>query len=351
MAKPLVIAVDLFCGVGGLTKGLSNAGIKVVSGMDIDDACRFAYEFNNDASFYCTDISHLSSQFISELFPSNAIRVMAGCAPCQPFSRYGRGATNRRGQWTLLRDFGRIAKEVRPHIVTMENVPELQMHSVFVEFVNGLRESGFHVNYDVLYCPDFGIPQNRKRLVLLASIFGPIAIPRPTHTAKQYRTVRNAIGSLPKLRAGERHKNDLLHFACKLTDVNVRRIRSSCPGGTWRDWPKSLRANCHRAVSGFTYPAVYGRMEWDKPSPTITTQFFGYGNGRFGHPDQDRAISLREGALLQSFPKNYRFMDSSQRISIQKLGQMIGNAVPVRLGKAVGDAILIHIDEIGRFDV
>jgi DNA (cytosine-5)-methyltransferase 1 len=124
----------------------------------------------------------------------------------------------------------------------------------------------------------------------------------------------------------------------------MQRIRASKPGGTWRDWESSLVAKCHRKKKGKTYPSVYGRMEWDAPSPTITTQFFGFGNGRFGHPKQNRAISLREGAILQSFPENYRFAQADGEYPMKTIGRLIGNAVPVRLGQAIGKSILQHIE-------
>jgi DNA (cytosine-5)-methyltransferase 1 len=156
-------------------------------------------------------------------------------------------------------------------------------------------------------------------------------------------TVREAIGHLPALNAGDTYEGDAMHRACKLSPLNVRRIRASQPGGNWRDWPTGLVAACHRQESGQTYPSVYGRMEWDRPSPTITTQFFGFGNGRFGHPEQDRAITLREGAILQSFPEDYEFAPEDQATSFATLGRLIGNAVPVRLGEAIGRSINKHL--------
>ena len=335
--------VDLFCGVGGLTKGLSTAGLNVLAGIDFDADCEFAYTYNNKAKFHCRDIGELDSLFVKKLFPKTGLKVLSGCAPCQPFSRYGRGAVQRRSKWSLLSDFARIAIDVRPDVVTMENVPELEHHRVFDNFLTTLNKAGYFVEFGVLHCPDFGVPQSRNRLVLIASLHGSPRLPKPTHTRNGYPTVRHAIGKLSSLKAGDTDENDMLHRACQLSGLNQKRIRASVPGGTWREWPKQLRANCHKVESGSTYPAVYGRMEWDKPSPTITTQFFGYGNGRFGHPEQDRAISLREGALLQSFPKSYRFFTNGTYVSSQKLGQLIGNAVPVRLGIAIGKAIVEHI--------
>jgi DNA (cytosine-5)-methyltransferase 1 len=160
---------------------------------------------------------------------------------------------------------------------------------------------------------------------------------------RKYRTVQKALSGLPELGAGDRCENDPLHMTSGVSDLNMRRLRASTPGGTWRDWPEELIADCHKKKSGKTYPGVYGRMEWDAPSPTITTQFFGFGNGRFGHPQQDRAISLREGAILQSFPRKYRFVESGETICFKSVGRLIGNAVPVKLGEAIGRSIVNHV--------
>lgn len=149
---------------------------------------------------------------------------------------------------------------------------------------------------------------------------------------------------LAPLAAGDVSLDDPLHRTSELSPLNLRRIRHSRPGGTWRDWPRELVAQCHKIKNGKTYPSVYGRMEWDQPSPTITTQFFGFGNGRFGHPEQDRAISLREGAILQSFPKDYRFVEPGGDYRFKTIGRLIGNAVPVRLGQVVGETVRRHLE-------
>ena len=136
-----------------------------------------------------------------------------------------------------------------------------------------------------------------------------------------------------------------MHQAASLSPLNLKRIKQSKPGGTWLDWDKKLRCLCHRKKSGKSYGGVYGRMEWNKPGPTITTQFYVYGTGRFGHPEQDRALTLREGALLQTFPKKYKFIAPDRVYSLKKLGIHIGNAVPVRLGVIIGRSIKKHIQE------
>ncbi len=224
----------------------------------------------------------------------------------------------------------------------MENVRGLAAKPIWKEFVDGLKSAGYQVDWDEVICTDYGVPQSRKRLVLVASLIGPIAVPRITNNQTPL-TVRDSIADLPKLKAGQADKNDPLHVACKLSATNLKRIKASKPGGTWRDWPKDLRAPCHTKETGETYPSVYGRMTWDDPAPTMTTQCFGYGNGRFGHPEQDRAITLREAAILQSFPENYVFLPKGETPTFAKVGMLIGNAVPPKLGEAIGTTIKAHL--------
>jgi DNA (cytosine-5)-methyltransferase 1 len=338
-----ITAVDLFCGAGGLTRGLLDAGVSVPAGYDIDPACKHPYEANNDgAKLYLKSVADVSVAELAAHYPAGHLKVLAGCAPCQPFSKYTQGKNTAADEkWGLLHEFARLVRGLEPEVVTMENVPEVQRHSVFLDFVSTLEEMDYHVTYSEAYGPDFGVPQQRKRLVLLASRLGPIDLVR---SGKKYKdlSVRAAIGHLPPLEAGA-VSDDPLHRACKLSPLNLKRIKASRPGGNWRDWPKSLIAECHRSEQGQTYPSVYGRMEWDQPSPTMTTQFFGYGNGRFGHPEQHRAITLREGAILQSFPPDYEFVGKDEPVIYATLGRLIGNAVPVRLGEAVGRSIVKHL--------
>jgi len=344
-------AIDLFCGIGGLTAGLSLAGIDVVAGIDNDPSCQFAYEANSDARFICKDINLVENDDLLDLYPEDAFKILAGCAPCQPFSRYSskyRKQGEKDEKWGLIYSFSRLVEGVLPDIVSMENVPNLRNEKVFLDFVDTLKMLDYSVDYKVVYCPDYGVPQHRKRLVLLASRHGDINMIEPWYTADNYVTVRDAIGDLPEIAAGETCENDILHRASALSEMNLARIQQSVQGGTWRDWDENLRVSCHKKNTGHTYPSVYGRMHWDRPSPTITTQFYGYGNGRFGHPEQDRAISIREGAILQSFPNDYVFLDGDHPATKRELGTHIGNAVPVQLGRAIGVSIVSHIEGIQR---
>lgn len=357
----VINVVDLFCGVGGLTKGLELSGLNVLAGLDFDESCGYAYETNNNACFLHRDITQVDASEVEQLYPREGIRVLVGCAPCQPFSkltkRYrkeekekGRDgdAWQSDNKWRLLYSFANLVKTVLPHVISMENVPELVKEQVFLDFVKALKTINYKVSYQVVYCPDYGIPQNRKRLVLLASRLGDIEMIKPTHIPENYVTVRDTIGHLPPITDGEIHAVDPLHNAAKLSEKNIRRIQQSVPGGTWRDWDESLRLKCHLRKTGQSYGSIYGRMLWDAPSPTITTQFFGLGNGRFGHPEQDRAISMREGALLQTFPPDYIFYDNATGCSRREVGIHIGNAVPVQLGRIIGDSIIKHLREVNN---
>ncbi|RFS32174.1 DNA cytosine methyltransferase [Acinetobacter sp. SWAC5] len=328
-------AVDLFCGVGGLTAGLIKSGIKVKAGYDIANECQFAYEHNNNATFVHKDVAEVSALEVSSWYSKDSIKLLAGCAPCQPFSTYNQGKdTTKDKKWPLLYHFSRLIKEVKPELVTMENVPEVIRHKVYQDFIDELKSLGYEVFSKEVVCVQYGIPQTRKRHVVLASKIGNIELIPPTHDVAV--TVKDVIGKLEKLRAGEKSTNDALHASANLSVINLERIRHSKPGGTWRDWPEELRADCHKKESGRSYPSVYGRMEWDKPAPTMTTLCYGFGNGRFGHPEQDRGISLREAALFQTFPENYQFTETPKKISFRGVGRMIGNAVPVRLGEVIG---------------
>lgn len=341
-----VSAVDLFCGAGGLSHGLREAGVSVAAGIDLDPSCAYPFEANIEAGFLERDVRDVTAGQLDRLWHPGAVRLLAGCAPCQPFSPYRRGVdTSSEKQWPLLAEFGRLTGETLPEIVTMENVPRIGGARVFTEFVDGLRTCGYHVAWRNCNGLDFGLPQGRRRLVLLASRLGPIDVPAGPLRGSPNRTVRDAIAGLPRLSAGEANPDDPLHRSRALTAINLKRIRASTPGGTWEQWPEELRAPCHRKASGASFRNVYGRMEWDKPAPTITTLAHNFGTGRFGHPEQDRPISLREAAMLQGFPAAYRFVREGANTHFSHLGRLIGNAVPPPIAAAVGQVIRDHVSE------
>ncbi len=339
-----VAAVDLFCGAGGLTSGLRSAGIDVTAGIDIDEQSRHAFEANNaPAEFLAWDVSETPSKSIEALFQDAGVRVLAGCAPCQPFSKYTNGKDGH-AKWALLQHFAKYVDQIRPEIVTMENVPELASRGreVFKVFLSSLKNADYSVDWAIVDCADYGVPQHRKRLVLLASRLGEIKLPEGSD---QHLTVRETIGELPALESGGQDPHDPVHVAAKLSPTNLKRVRATPhDGGTRASWPEHLVPDCYKRATGDRYVSVYGRMWWEQPAPTMTTLCNGLGNGRFGHPEQDRAISLREAALIQSFPREYDFWPADEKLNRKAIARMIGNAVPPALGRALGKAIVEHVE-------
>ncbi len=338
-----MIAVDFFCGAGGLSRGLRNAGIEVVLGIDLDATCRETYETNNPpARFLAADIRQLAcgelAADLQRVPPSDLL--LAACAPCQPFSplnREGRGDTA-----TLLSEFVRFVIKLRPYQVVIENVPGLARvrgFSTYQRFKTTLHRLGYKLSEGVLDAKHFGVPQTRRRLVLIAMLGITPTLPPPTHGRGllPYQTVADAILDYPPIKAGEVHSTVPNHRAAFVSDLNLRRLRATpLNGGSRTSWPEDLWLTCHKQhVEGHT--DVYGRMRWDQPAPTLTCRCNSISNGRYGHPEQDRAISLREAAKLQTFEDNYIFYG----VSLRALAAQIGNAVPVRLAEAIGRQILL----------
>lgn len=336
-----IVGIDLFCGAGGLSYGLQRSGIEIAAGFDVDPKCKYPFEQNVGAPFVPKDVSKVTKDDLLKFYPSGALKLLAGCAPCRPFSPLRRSTSrNRLSEWGLLGNFRKLVDALGPEFVTMENVTRIRNQGVFTEFVASLEGRGYSVDFASVFCPAFGVPQQRRRLVLVASLLGEISVPLGHVKATDYKTVRDTIEGLPELEAGQVDRCDPLHKARVLTPINLERIRRSTPGGTWHDWPKRLRAPCHKKESGASFQNVYSRMVWDEPSPTITTYSFNFGTGRFGHPEQDRAITLREAAMLQSFPKKYEFVERGQEVHFSTIGRLIGNAVPPRLAYHIGRAFV-----------
>ena len=345
--------IDLFCGIGGLTHGLIKEGLDVVAGIDNDSSCKFGYEYNNKTQFVDNDILKITAGDINKLFgkEKGIIRVLAGCAPCQPYSKLNLNDITEK-QLEPLEKFAQLITETQPDIVSMENVANLAVegkYPSFSNFIKTLEDNDYKYKYEVVDVSEFGVPQKRRRLVLLASKFGEIQLIKRTHKNNRV-TVRDVIKHLEPLKAGESSKKDPLHRARKLTSINLERIKATPhDGGDAHSWEKKLVLNCHKKKSGKTYMgSVYGRMRWGEPSPTMTTQCVGLGNGRYGHPTQDRAISLREAAIFQTFPDYYQFLPVSEPIIINKVAKFIGNAVPVRLGSVIGKSIKEHINKYAK---
>lgn len=330
-------AIDFFCGAGGLTKGLLASGIEVMCGIDVDSKCQETYENNNHPSFFCNkNIKDIGKKELIELTDQTNFDgyLFAGCAPCQPFSKQ-RKSFNRHQDFDLLNEFVRIIDEVKPGYVFVENVPGLMKTKEtgpLNNFLYKLIELKYKFIYDIIDAKDYGVPQTRKRFILLASRYFQPEIPQKKYgiNLKPFLTVRDAISNLPPLEQGQKSLKIPNHNARSLSLLNIKRLQNTPKdGGSRISWPKALWLECHK--KNVQYSDVYGRMKWNEPSPTLTARCTSISNGRYGHPEQNRAISLREAAYLQSFPRKYKFYGSDLHIAKQ-----IGNAVPVQLAKEIG---------------
>lgn len=334
-----MIAIDFFCGAGGLTRGLFNAGIQVVLGIDADESCRETYETNNGPSqFLAADIRRLSVRdiqyLIANVHPDDLL--LAACAPCQPFTKLNRSET-RDSAATLLGQFARFVQELQPRQVFAENVPGLAKvrgSSTHRRFRRMLERLGYGYCEGVVDAKAYGVPQTRRRFIMLAIRDVQPTLPPPTHGPNllPYETVENAIRAYPPIEAGETHPAIPNHRAAVLSALNLERLRHTPhDGGDRNAWPLHLWLECH--LNGHQgHSDVYGRMRWQHPAPALTCRCHSLSNGRYGHPVQNRAISLREAAKLQSFDDDYVFYAATLR----QAAAQIGNAVPVKLAEAVG---------------
>lgn len=335
-------AVDFFCSVGGVSLGFQQAGIEVLGGIDIDKSCQETYEKNIKAKFLPADVSNLDKKVVGKFFGIRRKQhdlIFVGCSPCQYYSNIKTNKEKSCGTRLLLADFQEFVDYYRPGYVFIENVPGLDKNpeSPLGKFKTFLAKNGYVFDDDVLNAKYYGVPQKRRRYVLIATRIKN-AIKLPDKDLENIKTVKQAIGDyekFPPINQGEKDSSTFIHSSAGLSEINLKRIKNTPHDGGGRlDWKdKKLQPACYTNHNGHT--DVYGRLYWDKPSPTITTRFVSYSNGRYGHPEQDRAISLREGATLQSFPEDYIFYSDRQGT----IAKMIGNAVPPKLAQAIGKAL------------
>lgn len=340
-------AIDFFCGGGGMTCGLRQAGISVIAGIDIDAEAKSTYEFNNEGSkFVNEDIKRLPIDFFSKEFDikkEDDTLVMVGCSPCQFYSIINTDKAKSLKSKDLLKYFAKFIGHYLPGFVIVENVPGIitNKESVFPFFLDEMERYGYHnMEYGVVNMSKFGVPQSRKRFSLIATrIKGcKVSLPREdseTSLLKDFLGVNNGFYTIP---AGHKDMSDFNHTTAGLSKINLDRIRAtSHNGGNRLEWAndKRLQLSCFEGKDD-SFRDSFGRMWWNKPSPTITTKFYSLSNGRFGHPDEDRALSLREGATLQTFPQNYVFKTNS----IASTARLIGNAVPCEYARRLGKTMI-----------
>jgi DNA (cytosine-5)-methyltransferase 1 len=356
-------AVDLFCGCGGLTVGLKAAGLRVVAGVEVEAHAFATYKTNHpEVQVYHQDIRTVDAGSLLA-HADGRIDVLAGCPPCQGFSSLTAKWRRSDPRDGLVAEMGRFVRGLRPRVVMMENVPGLAIKGwpILEELIRELEADGYIVNWDILQVADYGVPQRRRRLVLLAGRGFDVPLPAPTHcrtgeSLPKWRSLRQAIA--PQRRkpivfseAVARGGPALFdwHVVRSMSKQNQRRLAHAKPGGMWSNIPKRLRPDCHQGLLRATgFRNAYGRMSWDEPAVTITGGCTTLSKGRFGHPTQDRTISVREAATLQTFPRTYLF----ETPYIEYACEMIGNALPCAFAEAVARecvrALRAHRDEPGK---
>ena len=344
ITAPRIRVADFFSGCGGTSTGLRDAGMEIVLGLDVEPEASETYRHNfPEAAFIERDIVDVSPSEVADLVgEGRGPLLLSACAPCQPYSSFVARPT-RDNRKTLLLRLLPIIERLDPEFVFIENVPGLKGRQApggtFARFCRALAAAGYHVAHEIVDCQTYGVPQRRRRLVILASRLGPIQVPPPTHGSDPsllpVSTVWEWIGDLPAIEPGEEHPSVPNHLASAITDINLRRLRATPPGGSRADWPPNLRLACHH--NDRNYSDVYGRMRADAPAPVLTTKCTSISNGRFGHPYADRPISVREAACLQTFPRDFVFKGG-----IRSTTRQIGNAVPALLAQRMGEAFVRH---------
>src|SRR3989344_3230788 len=345
MKKRGIKAVDFFCSGGGMTCGLRQAGIDVIAGIDNDPACEETYVKNNPGTkFILADVFDLKERKLEKslaLKKNDDDLILIGCSPCQFWSIIRTDKTKSEKSKNLLLEFKRFVDYLNPGYVLVENVPGIlskKDRSGLDVFIKGLEKKGYAVHFGIVNMSEYGVPQTRRRFSLLASRLHKKAIfPKPDKNAVP--SVDDFLGQkngFEKIRAGNVDTTSFNHSTAMLTSKNLMRLRKTPKnGGSWLDWANDKKLK-RKSYTGKEFVDNYGRMRWDSPAPTITTKFISISNGRFAHPEEDRAISIREGATLQTFPKSYIFYSKS----MADTARMIGNAVPPAFAKRLGKVVL-----------
>lgn len=344
-------AIDFFCGGGGMSLGMQKAGINVIAGIDNDLKCRETYEANHPHSkFIEVDITQFGVEELAcrtDIAKDDDSLVFIGCSPCQYWSiitghRDSERKQSAYGSRNLLGDFLQFVQYYRPGFIVIENVRGIDKYpdeSGLAELCAFLDTANYCYKKGVLLTNHYGVPQSRKRFILMATrVLDSITFPNPQTTRP---TVFDCIGGknrLAEINAGECNGEDKLHRCAGLSETNIKRLMLTPEGGLRSHWQHrdDLQINAYRNKPASLFPRNYGRMAWNKPAPTITTYFHSISSGRFGHPEETRAISLREGALLQTFPMSYQF----KTLGLSDTARVIGNAVPPKFAQSIGEAIV-----------
>ncbi|WP_084633453.1 DNA cytosine methyltransferase [Acetobacterium wieringae] len=333
----LIKVYDFFSGCGGASSGFQKAGFEIALGIDIDSDAAETFSQNfPEAAFINKDIRSLTPEDICEYVDKESKKLFCGCAPCQPFSKQNRNKSGDDVRINLLDEFYRFIEFYLPDYLFIENVPGIQKFemggSPLENFVSKLKECGYRIKTQVITASDYGVPQIRKRLILIGALNKEVYFPAPTHgeNRSQPETVfSDWVYELPLLEAGETDPDDPDHCAAALTEKNLMRIKATPEGGSRTDWSDNLKLDCHKNHVGHT--DVYGRLSRNKKCSTLTTKCISYSNGRYGHPVENRALSVREAACLQTFDRTFTFAG--------KLGskaKQVGNAVPPLLAYNFG---------------
>ena len=331
-------AIDLFAGIGGLSVGLKRAGFKVIASVEINENAVKGYKLNHTKTkVFTEDIKKFDAEKIRSLLHGEPLHLLAGCPPCQGFSsvrRLNKKKSIRDDRNSLVLEFLRFVKELKPQTVMMENVPGLINYYLFKDVVRELRKLGYKPKVEVVNVKDYGVPQQRKRLVMIGSLLGDLKISK---VSVKKNTVRMAIGNLPSVQ----ETKDAAHKMVANHVPRIQRMIEQIPqnGGSRKDLPQEYILECHKK-SNVGFNDVYGRLRWNDYSTTITGGCLNPSKGRFLHPEENRCISAREAALLQTFPKNYKFPNGVSKTAI---ALMIGNALPPRFSYYQSKNIKEHI--------
>jgi len=349
MRKEGLKAVDFFCSGGGMTCGLKQAGVQVIAGIDNDVSCKETYETNNPGSRFILadvfDLKEIDLKKMLDLKRNDDALILVGCSPCQYWSIIRTDKTRSKKSKNLLIEFKRFVDYFNPGYVLVENVPGIlgqKTESGLDRFITDLENRSYRVHFGIVNMNEYGIPQSRRRFSLLATRLHNEPI-FPSPDARRRPTLREFIGEdngFRKIGPGHRDLTPLNHSTAQLSEKNVRRLsKTRQDGGSRSDWAqeKELKRLRYR---GNAFPDNYGRMSWNKPAPTITTRFHSISNGRFAHPVQNRGLSIREGAVIQTFPRDYIF----PRENIGVAARIIGNAVPPLFARRLGKTIIAAHD-------